>query len=34
MEKFKKLQEAIVSVEASKFYDGGNAAAGTRVRKW
>ncbi|WP_412467455.1 histone H1 [Pedobacter sp. KLB.chiD] len=29
------MQEVIASVEAvvTKFYDGGNAAAGTRVRK-
>ncbi|CAH0156553.1 MULTISPECIES: histone H1 [unclassified Pedobacter] len=35
MDKFKKLQDLISSVEAdaTKFYDGGNAAAGTRVRK-
>ncbi|GAA4196075.1 hypothetical protein GCM10022289_01200 [Pedobacter jeongneungensis] len=35
MEKFKQVQEVIASVEAdvTKFYDGGNAAAGTRVRK-
>lgn len=35
MEKFKKVQEVLSSVEAdiAKFYDGGNAAAGTRVRK-
>jgi hypothetical protein len=35
MDKFKKVQELISSVEAdvTKFYDGGNAAAGTRVRK-
>lgn len=34
MDKFKKVQEVIASVEAdvTKFYDGGNAAAGTRVR--
>jgi len=35
MDKFKQVQEVIASVEAdvTKFYDGGNAAAGTRVRK-
>ena len=35
MDKFKKVQDLISSVEAdvTKFYDGGNAAAGTRVRK-
>lgn len=35
MDKFKKVQEVIASVEAdvTKFYDNGNAAAGTRVRK-
>ncbi|MGM9478031.1 histone H1 [Pedobacter sp. GSP4] len=35
MEKFKKVQEVIASVEAdiAKFYENGNAAAGTRVRK-
>lgn len=35
MEKFKKVQEVIASVEAdiTKFYENGNAAAGTRVRK-
>ncbi|WP_025142151.1 histone H1 [Pedobacter jeongneungensis] len=35
MDKFKKVQEVISSVEAdvTKFYDGGNSAAGTRVRK-
>ncbi len=35
MDKFKQLQEVISSTEAdvAKFYDGGNAAAGTRVRK-
>ncbi|TBO36443.1 histone H1 [Pedobacter kyonggii] len=35
MDKFKQVQEVITSVEAdvAKFYDGGNAAAGTRVRK-
>jgi len=35
MDKFKKVQEVIASVEAdvTKFHDGGNAAAGTRVRK-
>ncbi|KQM76348.1 histone H1 [Pedobacter sp. Leaf216] len=35
MDKFKEVQDLISSVEAdvTKFYDGGNAAAGTRVRK-
>ena len=35
MEKFEKLKEVIAGIEtdATKFYDGGNAAAGTRVRK-
>jgi len=35
MNKFKKVQEVISLVEAdvTKFYDGGNSAAGTRVRK-
>ena len=35
MDKFKKVQDLISSVEAdvTKFDDGGNAAAGTRVRK-
>jgi len=35
MDKFKKVQDVISSIEAdvAKFYDGGNAAAGTRVRK-
>ncbi|WP_443946261.1 histone H1 [Pedobacter sp. AW1-32] len=35
MEKFEKVKEIIASVEAdvAKFYDAGNAAAGTRVRK-
>ena len=35
MDKFKKVQDLITSAEAdvTKFYDGGNAAAGTRVRK-
>ena len=35
MDKFKKVQELIASAEAdvAKFYDGGNSAAGTRVRK-
>lgn len=35
MDNFKKVQDLISSVEAdvTKFYDGGNAAAGTRVRK-
>ena len=35
MDKFKIVQDLITSAEAdvTKFYDGGNAAAGTRVRK-
>ncbi|WP_316825506.1 histone H1 [Pedobacter miscanthi] len=35
MDKFKQVQEVLASVEADvvKFYDGGNATAGTRVRK-
>lgn len=35
MEKFTKVKELIASVEADaeKFYNSGNAAAGTRVRK-
>ncbi|MES2457012.1 MAG: histone H1 [Bacteroidota bacterium] len=35
MEKFSKLKELIASVEtdADKFYNSGNGAAGTRVRK-
>lgn len=35
MEKFAKLKELLTSVEidAEKFYNGGNSAAGTRVRK-
>jgi hypothetical protein len=35
MEKFEKLKEIVSSIEADaqKFYDGGNGAAGTRVRK-
>ena len=35
MEKFSKIKEVIASVEADveKFYNGGNGAAGTRVRK-
>lgn len=35
MEKFEKVKELVSSIEAdaTKFYDGGNAAAGTRVRK-
>jgi len=35
MDKFKKVKDLITSAEAdvTKFYDGGNAAAGTRVRK-
>ncbi|MHA4893397.1 histone H1 [Pedobacter sp. PWIIR3] len=35
MDKFTTLKELVSSVEADvqKFYDGGNGAAGTRVRK-
>ncbi|MEJ7560747.1 MAG: histone H1 [Pedobacter sp.] len=35
MKKFEKLKSIISSIEADakKFYDGGNGAAGTRVRK-
>jgi hypothetical protein len=35
MSKFAKLQELIASTEADakKFYENGNGAAGTRVRK-
>lgn len=35
MENFEKVKELISSVEADakKFYENGNAAAGTRVRK-
>ncbi|KLT67095.1 hypothetical protein [Pedobacter sp. BMA] len=35
MEKFEKVKELVSTIEAdaTKFYDGGNAAAGTRVRK-
>lgn len=35
MEKFAKVKELIASVEADaeKFYNAGNSAAGTRVRK-
>jgi len=35
MEKFEKVKEVIAAIEADveKFYNGGNAAAGTRVRK-
>lgn len=35
MSKFAKVKEVIASVEADveKFYNAGNAAAGTRVRK-
>lgn len=35
MEQFSKLKEIIASVEADveKFYNAGNSAAGTRVRK-
>ncbi|WP_316736764.1 histone H1 [Pedobacter aquatilis] len=35
MDKFSKLKDLVSSVEidATKFYDANNAAAGTRVRK-
>jgi hypothetical protein len=35
MEKFLKVKELLASVESDveKFYNGGNSAAGTRVRK-
>jgi hypothetical protein len=35
MEKFSKVKELLASVEADadKFYNAGNGAAGTRVRK-
>lgn len=35
MEKFSKLRELIAGIEADadKFYNSGNGAAGTRVRK-
>jgi hypothetical protein len=35
MEKFRKLKEIVSNIEAdaTKFYDGANAAAGTRLRK-
>lgn len=35
MEKFEKVKELVSAIESdvTKFYDGGNAAAGTRVRK-
>ncbi|AZI24092.1 histone H1 [Pedobacter sp. G11] len=35
MEKFEKVKELVSAIEAdaTKFYDGGNGAAGTRVRK-
>lgn len=35
MEKFTKMKDLFASVEAdaSKFYNSGNSAAGTRVRK-
>ncbi len=35
MEKFAKVKEVISAIEAdaTKFYENGNAAAGTRVRK-
>lgn len=35
MEKFNQLKELVASAEADaeKFYENGNAAAGTRVRK-
>lgn len=35
MEKFAKIKEVVASIEqdVEKFYNAGNAAAGTRVRK-
>ncbi|MHA4896813.1 histone H1 [Pedobacter sp. PWIIR3] len=35
MEKFTKLKELVATIEAdaAKFYNSGNGAAGTRVRK-
>lgn len=35
MEKFSKVKELLASVEADaeKFYNAGNSAAGTRIRK-
>ncbi|WP_276088213.1 histone H1 [Pedobacter sp. JY14-1] len=35
MEKFSKLKELVAAIEtdAEKFYNSGNGAAGTRVRK-
>lgn len=35
MEKFQKVKELVSAIEAdaTKFYENGNAAAGTRVRK-
>lgn len=35
MEKFEKVKQLLAAVEADveKFYNGGNSAAGTRVRK-
>lgn len=35
MEKFAKVKELVASIEADadKFYNNGNSAAGTRVRK-
>ena len=35
MEKFEKLKGIVsaIDADAQKFYDGGNGAAGTRVRK-
>lgn len=35
MEKFQKVKELVASIEkdAEKFYNNGNSAAGTRVRK-
>ncbi|MFC3562798.1 histone H1 [Pedobacter jamesrossensis] len=35
MEKFEKVKEVISAIEAdaTKFYENGNAAAGTRLRK-
>jgi len=35
MENFEKIKELVAGIEADakKFYEGGNSAAGTRVRK-
>ena len=33
MKKFTEVKELVASLEADKFYNKGNSAAGTRVRK-